>query len=175
MASTQPETAERVLSKTKSDVVREAQRLELTAKEYAEGHWAAARFWGKFHLWIGIPMVLLSSIAGAAALSRYDEEHVISGVLSILVAALSGVVTFLNPNEKVLAHQAAGNSHDALASSVRLFWAIECWGDESEGILTENLRRFSEQKNELNKNSPTIPTWAVEAARRALRGKESLE
>ena len=43
-------------------------------------------------MWIGVPMVLLSAIAGASALSQFDSKHIVAGFLSIVVAALAQLV-----------------------------------------------------------------------------------
>lgn len=120
MDNQQPTTAERVVSKTKEEIIKEAKRIEEALLCTSKGHFSASHFWGNFHLWIGVPMVLLSAIAGASALSQFDPNHIIAGVLSILVAALSGVITFLNPNEKVSVHMNAGNNYDSLMNNVRL-------------------------------------------------------
>jgi len=118
-------------------------------------------------------MVLLSAIAGASALAKFDPDHVVAGMLSIVVAALSGVATFVNPNERVAAHLNAGNSYDALLSKVRIFWAIECWRDDSDQVLTEKLKYFSEQKDELNRKCPQIPRWAYRRAKKGIEDGEA--
>lgn len=75
-------------------------------------------------------------------------------------------MTFLNPNEKVSAHLNAGNNYDSLMNKVRMFWSIDCWRDESEQVLTEKLKYFSEQKDKLNQTCPQIPRWAYNIAKR---------
>lgn len=173
MANDTLSTGERPTSKTNEEVVKEAKRIEEALLYSSKGHFSAAEFWRNFHLWVGIPMVLFSAVAGASALSHFDPDHVVAGVLSILVAALSGVVTFLNPNEKVSAHLNAGNSYDALMNEVRIFWAIDCWGDHSDQVLTERLKLFSTRKDHLNKTSPQIPFFAYESAKRGIEGGEA--
>ena len=148
--SQQLTTAERPVSKTREQVIKEAKRIEESLLYSSKGHFAAASFWSNFHLFIGVPMVVMSTIAGASALSKLDPSFVVAGVLSIFVAALSGVVTFLNPNEKVSAHRNAGNCFDALLNKVRIFRAIECWGDETDEVLAERLKHHSGQKDHLN-------------------------
>lgn len=172
MVSQQPTTAERLASQTKEEVIKEAKRIEEGLLYSSKGHFASAHFWGNFHLWIGVPMVLFSAIAGAAALSHFDPNHIVAGVLSITVAALSGVATFLNPNEKVSAHLKAGNSYDSLMNTVRIFWAIDCWGAESDQLLTEKLKFFSEQKDKLNNSCPQIPRWAYRSAKKGIERGE---
>jgi hypothetical protein len=161
-------TAEKTVSKTKDEIIKEAQRIEESALYSAKGHFVAANFWTNFHLWIGIPMVLLAAIAGASALSQFNPKHIVAGTISIIVAALSGVMTFLNPNEKVSTHLNAGNNYDALQNKVRMFWSIECWKEDSEQVLTERLKYFSEQKDRLNQSSPQIPRWAYQRAKKGI-------
>src|SRR5437016_3518635 len=109
---------ERLVSQTRQEVVREAKRIEESLLYSSKGHHRASSLWGNFHLWLGIPMVLLSTIAGAAALAQFDPQHLVAGILSIVVAALSGVVTFLNPNEKASTHFEAGNDYDSLMNEI---------------------------------------------------------
>ena len=172
MDNQQPTTAEMAVSKTKEEIIKEAKRIEEALLYSSKGHFSASHIWGKFHLWIGIPMVLLSSVAGASALSQFDPTHIIAGLCSILVVALSGVMTFLNPNEKVGAHLNAGNNFDSLMNKVRMFWCIDCWRDESEQVLTEKLKYFSEQKDKLNQTCLQIPRWAFKMAKRGIKDGE---
>jgi hypothetical protein len=138
----------------------------------SKGHFSAAHFWGKFHLWIGVPMVVLSAVAGAAALSEFDPKHIVAGGLSIIVAALSGVATFLNANEKQAAHLSAGNAYDSLMNAVRIFWGIDCWSEDPDQLLTERVKYFSERKDKLNEDSPQIPRLAYRAAKKGIQKGE---
>jgi hypothetical protein len=166
-------TGERPASRTREEVIKEAKRIEEDLLHSSKGHFAAAHFWGNFHLWIGIPMVLLAAIAGAAALAQFDHDHLIAGFLSIIVAALSAVTTFVNANEREGSHRNAGNSYDALMNKIRIFWAIDCWRDESDQVLTERLKHFSEQKDELNRKSPQIPRWAYNIGKKGIHRGEA--
>ncbi|MDD3437568.1 MAG: SLATT domain-containing protein [Candidatus Gastranaerophilales bacterium] len=172
MDKQQPTTAEKPVSKTKDEIIKEAKRVEECLLYSSKGHFAASYFWGNFHLWIGVPVVLLSAVAGASALSQFDPKHVIAGLISILVAALSGVMTFLNPNEKASVHLNAGNNYDSLMNKVRIFWSIDCWRDESEQVLTEKLKYISEQKDKLNQSCPQVPRWAYNIAKKGIRDGE---
>lgn len=172
MDNQQPATAEKPVSKTKDEIIKEAKRIEEGLLYSSKGHFTASYFWGNFHLWIGVPVVLLSAVAGASALSQFDPKHVVAGLISILVAALSGVMTFLNPNEKASVHLNAGNNYDSLMNKVRIFWSIDCWRDESEQVLTEKLKYISEQKDKLNQSCPQVPRWAYKIARRGIKDGE---
>jgi len=172
MDNQQSTTAEKPVSKTKDEIIKEAKRIEESLLYSSKGHFAASHFWSNFHLWIGVPTVLFSAIAGASALSQFDTNHIIAGSISIAVAASTSIMTFFNPNEKVSAHLNAGNNYDSLMNKIRIFWSIDCWRDESEQVLTEKLKHFSEQKDKLNQSCPQIPRWAFNRARQGIKDGE---
>jgi hypothetical protein len=172
MAS-QPTTAEVSVSKAKDVIITEAKRIEEALLYSSKGHYTASRLWSNFHLWIGIPMVLLSAIAGASALAQFDHNHMVAGILSIIVVALSGVMTFLNPNAKAAAHQTAGNKYDSLMNKVRIFWSIDCWREESDDVLTEGVKYLSEQKDVLNSTCPQPSHLAYTIAKRGIAAGEA--
>ncbi len=57
-------------------------------------------------------------------------------------------------------------------NSIRIFWSIDCWRDESEQVLTEKLKYFSEQKTKLNQTSLQIPRWAYNLGKRGIKNGE---
>lgn len=168
----QQTTGEAPVSKTKDEIIKEAKRIEEALLYSSKGHFASSSFWNNFHLWIGIPMVVLSAVIGAAAFAKFDPDHIIAGIMSIIIVGLSSIITFLNPNQKSSAHLNAGNHYDSLMNNVRIFWSIDCWRDESEQVLTERLKYFSEQKDKLNQSSPQIPRWAYSIAKEGIMSGE---
>lgn len=170
MAKKQPTTAETSVSKTKEEIIKEAKRIEEALLFSSKGHFVSATIWSNFHLFVGIPMVLLSAVAGASALAQFDPSHLYAGIASIIVVALSGLLTYLNPNEKAAKHLGVGNEYDSLMNKVRIFWSIDCWGSESDQVLTKRLKDFSEQKDKLNKECPLISGVAYKFAKRGIEG-----
>ena len=75
----------------KEKIVKEAKRIEEDSLYSSKGHFYAAQFWTNLHLWIGIPTSIMAAIAGASALSQFDNHQIVAGILAILVAALSAV------------------------------------------------------------------------------------
>ena len=162
-------TAEQSVSKTKDEIVKEAQRIEESTLYSSKGHFVASYFWTNFHFCIGIPTVVLAAIAGSSFISN---NNFLGGIFSIVVGVISAVMTFLNPNERASAHLNAGNDYDALQNEVRIFRTIDCWQNETEQVLTERLKSFSTQKNQLNQGSPQIPWWAYQIAKRGIEAGE---
>ncbi|MDO9529085.1 MAG: SLATT domain-containing protein [Syntrophales bacterium] len=162
-------TAEQPVSKAKLEIMKESQRIEESALYSAKGHFTAAHVWSNFHLIIGVPIVILAAIAGC---SFVNDNSLIAGILSLIVAVLSAIMTFLNPNERSSSHLNAGNSYDTLQNETRIFRTIDCWREDSEQILTERLKNFSSQKGKLNQGSPQIPWWAYQIAKRGVNAGE---
>jgi len=165
-------TTEKVVSQTKEEIIRESERIEEATLYSAKGHFAAAHLWSVCHIWLGMPTSVLAAVAAASAFLK-SEKNMVAGLISTLVAALSAVTTFLNPNARGAAHLKAGNSYDALHNKTRIFRTIECWSGESDTILTKKLKDFSEEKNKLNRESPQPSKWAYGIAKRGIAAGEA--
>lgn len=124
-------------------------------------------------MWMGIPIVIIAAVAGTWALSQFSNYAVVVGVLSITVAVLTAITTFLNPRERANAHLSAGNNYDSLLTRVRMFWTIDCWGDDSEGLLATKLKDFSEQRDRLNRECPQVPRFAYVRAKKGIAEGEA--
>jgi hypothetical protein len=157
----------------KSMIIKEARRIEEDSSYSAKGHFVAANFWTNFHLWIGVPTAILAAIAGASALSQFDNHNIIAGILAIIVTALTAVTTFLNPNERANSHLNTGNKCNSLRNKARIFWEIDACGDDSDQELTKQLKELARQRDELNQNNPQIPRWAYKKARKSIEEGEA--
>ena len=142
----QQATAEVAVSKTKNEIIKEAKRIEEALLYSSKKHFFSARYWSAFHMCLGLPTVAISAIAGAQAFKQLDSQHAVAGYLALIVAVLSAIMTFLNPNEKASKHTAVGNDYDALMNKVRIFWSIDCWREE-DAVLTKELKDLSQQKD----------------------------
>jgi len=168
----QPATAEVLVSKTKDEIIKEAKRIEEALLISSKKHFVSAQYWSLSHMCLGLPMVVVSGIAGAEAFKQFDQQHQLAGYLSILVAVLSAIMTFLNPNERASKHTAAGNGYDALMNRARIFSRIDCWREESEAVLSKELKDLSEQKNKLNQSAPEPLFFAYAIAKKGIEAGE---
>jgi hypothetical protein len=170
-------TGERPASKALNEIIREAKRLEESTLYSMKGHHVASNGWSNRNLWLGLPVVVISALVGATTFSQYAETYpalkVVAGLLSVAVAVLSGITTFLNPNDKESAHLSAAHGFDKLNNDARLFWSVDCWQEASDVVLTSQLKELVERKNELNSNSPQIPGWAYRKAKAGIIAGEA--
>jgi hypothetical protein len=165
---------EKSVSITKESIVKEAKRLEENCLYTAKGHFAAAHFWTNFHLWIGIPTVILAAIAGTISFAQFANHSLISGTLSIIVVVLTAIATFLNPKERSGNYLSSGNNYDSLQSRIRIFWSIECRKENSDNLLTDKLKDLSEERDRLNRDCPQVPKLAYLKAKKGIEDGESI-
>ena len=165
-------TQEKDVSLTYEAIVKEAKRMEENCLHTSKSHFVTAHFWNNFHLWIGIPTIILAAIAGTIAFADFQYHNLIAGIISIIVTILTAVATFLNPKESSNTHHNAGSNYDSLLTRVRIFWTIDCRREESIDVLAGKLKEFSEQRERLNRDCSQPPKWAY---RRAKKGIEQGE
>lgn len=166
-------TDEKPITKTKEAIIKEAKRIEEDCLYTSKGHFGASRFWSNFHLWIGIPTVILAGVVGTATISQICNGVLVVGVVSVILIVLSAVSTFLNPRERANLHLNAGNNYEALRNTVRIFWTIDCWRSDSDDLLTQQLKTYSQEKNRLNRECPQVPRFAYLTARKGIESGEA--
>jgi hypothetical protein len=163
-------TAEIPASTTKEAIIKEAKRIEENCLLSSKGHFVAAGFWTNFSLWVGIPTTIMAVVAGILSFSTYNCY---AGLLSIIVAILTALTTFLNPKERSNGHFVAGNNYDSLLTKARIFWTIECKRENSLEILESKLNDLSGQRERLNRDCPQIPKWAYKKAKNGIEDGEA--
>jgi hypothetical protein len=151
------------------EVRKEAARIQEDSLYVAKSHFNVSDRWLRVHFWLGIPAAILAALASASAFNEYGQ---LAGVLSILVTALTAVVTFLDPNAKATMHKAAGDRFLRLRNAARRFHDIELSG-LSEHEAVAKIQELGQQKDDLNESSPLIPNWAFQKARKGIESGEA--
>lgn len=151
----------------KSEIIKEAKRIEEDAIHSAKGHFNASMYWRRIHFWIGIPATICAAIAGASALAAFQYHEVIAGVLSIVATILSALATFINPNQKAEIHQTSGTYFSALKNKIRLFYNIEI-AQLDDLKATREIKKYGNERDDLNKKSPEISTRAFNKAKNGI-------
>ena len=138
----------------------ECSRIEEDALYSSKSHYNASSPWEKCNLFIGIPIAILSAIAGLSALKDMTN---ITIFISFVLTCLTAINTALNPSKRAGHHKSAAGEYNNLKNDVRLFREIELIEVTlSENDLKEKIKVFSDRRNQLNISSPTIPRWAYE-------------
>lgn len=149
---------------------REAERIEEDATYSSKSHFNAEDTWVRRHYWLGIPATALAAIAGAALIKSQPEW---ASAFTLLASLLTGLMTFLKPNERAAMHRAAAGQFLALKNDARLFREVELLQAHQLDELPGKLKALSVTRNELNQKSPSIPRGAFVAARRGIEEGEA--
>lgn len=149
---------------------REAERLEEDATYSSKGHFNAEDTWVRRNYLLGVTATVLGAIAGATLIKSQPE---LASVFTLLASLLTGLMTFLKPNERAAMHRAAAGQFLALRNEARFFREIELLQLDRLDELPESLKVLSAMRNELNQNSPSIPRRAFLAARKGVEEGEA--
>ena len=145
----------------KEELRKEAGRIQEDTLYTAKSHFIYSEFWGKMHLYIGLPTAIIAAIAGVSALK---DMSTLAGVLAILVAALSALSTFLNTKNRQIEHSICGNRYLELRNCSRIFAEIEILSDKDINELKDALIELAQRRDSLNIASPQPPKWAYKQA-----------
>lgn len=122
--------------------------------EWAQNcHYEAGLFYERFFLSLGIPVIVLSALTGGSEiLGKIDQD--VGGVISLCIAVLAGLQTFLKFSQRAERHRMAGAHYGGIKRSL----------DETKITLSESgedtKREIHEIKNQLDSlanESPEIP------------------
>lgn len=91
----------------------------------------------------------------------------------MLVAALTAVSTFLNPNEKAQAHHLAGAKFNNLRNQARIYREIDLHANTDIKELTASLKQLTAEKSDLNQSSLQIPPRSFKRARIGIESGEA--
>lgn len=149
---------------------REAERLEEDATYSSKGHFNAEDTWVRRNYWLGVPATVLGAVAGATLIKSQPEW---ATAFTLLASLLTGLMTFLKPNERAALHRAAAGQFLALRNEARFFREIEMLQSERLDDLHEQLKALSAKHNELNLKSPSIPRRAFVTARKGIEEGEA--
>ncbi len=149
---------------------REAERLEEDATYSSKGHFNAEDTWVRRNYWLGVPATVLGAVAGATLIKSQPEW---ATAFTLLASLLTGLMTFLKPNERAAMHRAAAGQFLALRNEARFFREIELLQSDRLDELPERLKALSAARNELNLKSPSIPRRAFVVARKGIEEGEA--
>jgi hypothetical protein len=153
-----------------SALCRETERLEEDTLYSSKGHFNAEDTWVRRNYWLGVPATILGAVAGATLIENQPE---LATAFTLLASLLTGLMTFLKPNERAALHRSAAGQFLALRNEARFFREIELLQSDRLDELPERLKALSAARNELNLKSPSIPRRAFVAARKGIEEGEA--
>ena len=142
-------------------MMEEGRRLAVDVLYSEKGHFAAASAWRSRNYWLGIPAALIGAAAGATILA--SAPAVVAGILALSGAALTALMTFLNPSERAAQHQKAGVAYSKLRRTLRQFVQIDMMAMDAAALRTK-LTDFTNDIAAVQGDALPIPNRAYQQA-----------
>lgn len=146
----------------KDAIRKELERIEEDCIHSGKAHFNAGVRWMRYHYLLGVPSVVLSSIAGAAFFKDFGTA---GGVIAAVVAVLTSLMTFLKPSERASTHKSSGDQYLTLRNDVRVFREIKLMHACDDKTAIASMDEFTKRRNELNQASAQVSRGDFEAAR----------
>lgn len=123
-------------------------------------HYECARRFHRWHLWLGLPAIAVSTVVGTAVFASISQQpnplvQLAAGLLSVTAAVLSGLQTFLKYPELAEKHRLAAAKFANLTHRIELLASRQA---ESEADIFAELKSIEEVWNKLREESPTLPS-----------------
>lgn len=106
----------------------------------------------------------MATLAGVSTLSDLGVSKTFAAFLSIAVAILTALITFLNPTEKYSSYRAAPQRYQAVADKY-LILLLKSENLKKQELLDE-LSVLNSEYNKVIESSPVIPSWAYKRGKR---------
>lgn len=148
-----------------SAIRSELERIEEDCIHSGKAQFNAGVRWGRYHLWLGLPAVVLSAMAGAAF---FKDQPEIAGAMSSVVAILTALMTFLKPSERAAAHKSSGDQYLTLRNDARVLRTIKLDALCDDAAAVANLEDITKRRNELNQASAQASRKDFDKARKGI-------
>jgi hypothetical protein len=133
------------LGGTLDELRQTVDRLATDAERESARRLSSATRWDRVYLMLGLPAAMLAAIAGATGLAS-AAGRIPAAVITLVSAALSAAVIFLDSQKRAATNRALSGGWDGLAGDARLFRIRRLGGDYIvEGVSPEARRRLRDQ------------------------------
>lgn len=117
----------------------------------------------KLNYWVGIPVIVLATIAGALTFSDLSAQYkLVPGFISVLAAVLASIQTFLKFSEKADLHRLAGGHFGELKKEIEFIINFP----PEASVLDSKIDSIRQRSDQLTKESPSAMSVAWKAASR---------
>lgn len=95
------------------------EHFRLRSHRKARAHYLASKSSFKKHIWVGVPIIVITTVVGSGVILNLIEGYaptgpLVIGGLSLVAAVLSTFQTFFGYSENAAKHKNAGNQYSSL-------------------------------------------------------------
>jgi sensor histidine kinase regulating citrate/malate metabolism len=160
------------LSSELRDIGAEALRIHESAVYSSQSQFEQAKIWRALNIWLGAPAALAAALAASAILGGSEQTilfgmrgHTLAGLLALLSAALSSILTTVNASRRTTQCQASGNAFLQLQTEARQLILVDLKHLNFEEAR-ERLESITNSRNELTKTADPAGRYAYWKSKR---------
>jgi hypothetical protein len=142
----------------------ELKRVEESAMYSAQGQFEQAKMWRTANLALGVPAAVLAALAGVTSLADL-AGGLVAGLLALGSAALGGLLTVVNPSQRMSTAATAANVYLEIQTAARQQREIDLPYQAIEESRA-SLAALSAQRDEQNKAAEPVAARSYRKAQR---------
>ncbi len=158
-------------------ILDRTQQEAINCDKLRRAHYIAWEMQSKLNLKLGLPVVVLTAVAGSAIFANCDNTDfstisIFVGMASFAATVLSALQTFLKPSEKAEAHKSSAVRYASMKRQFRAFNLEYADKDESfRNQAMNEMKNLFEKLDFYAEISVAIPEEAMEQADDEFRNK----
>lgn len=120
-----------------------------------KANYALAIKHNKYHYWIGLPAIILTTIAGATLLAEAQEPRIriTVGIVGIIAAILSAIQTFYSHAKRAENHRFVASQLVHVRRDIEIF---ERFVPDSKSEREQRIREIDERISQIENDAPAI-------------------
>ncbi|MGB3763595.1 MAG: SLATT domain-containing protein [Ornithinimicrobium sp.] len=144
------------MTDVRNAVEDELKRLEEDILYTEKGHFSASNEHGRVHLALGLLATITSAVAATTIIGKSDPW--VPGVLALIAAVASAVLTFVKPDERAAQHLQSGRALGALRVRIRQTRTIDLPADHDVDAATWKtaIQDLTTQKTDADNSAPPV-------------------
>jgi conflict system pore-forming effector with SLATT domain len=142
----------------------------------SRAHAMAADKYERYNLWVGIPVVVLTTIVGSTAFATLANQGksqtwiaVMLGTLSAVAAVFAAVQTFLNYGTRAQKHSQAAGQLNGLSRRIDVLWRLR----QSDKADAE-IAAIDSELSQIVANAPRVSIGLQQVAKDALDSEKAM-
>ena len=154
--------------------IAQAENYRLRVHRKARAHYLAAKNENRMHQWLGIPVVVTTTIVGTAIFATLSKDpdiylKILTGLLSVLAGVLASLQTFFKHAELSEKHKTAAASYATMVRAFDLFKLRLSQNPSNADDGIKQLGDLVQKLDRLERDSPDISDHFYDQAVREQR------
>lgn len=119
----------------------------------------AAKYYGRLNVWLGVPVVVITSVAGSTIFATSGDPatkpvQYAAGAISLLATVLASLQTFLAFGDRAEKHKNAATRYGELRTEIQVLLSTEL---DQTLELDKRIESIRQRWARVDREAPTLP------------------